>query len=222
MHGRSYSCLLIAVFLHSALTLALCQEKQSDHNKQVAPVDAKAPSQPLGLRPVPSPVEVLPRTPIRHSWVVGFREMEHAAGIIFSGTVLDIQPHFADGMHSLETVAITFRVENAIRGATRGQNLTISQWAGLWSTGQRYRLGERVVLFLYPASKLGLTSSVAGPMGRLEMNAAGRVLLSELHRSAFRRDPILGSKPMVQFGEIASAVRRAEKETAAGKGDHEN
>src|SRR5215469_13463488 len=37
---------------------------------------------------------------------------------------------------------------------------------GCGRPGERYRTGERVFLFLYPASKLGLTSPVAGATGR--------------------------------------------------------
>jgi hypothetical protein len=41
-----------------------------------------------------------------------------------------------------------------------GQVLTVHEWAGLWSSGKRYCVGERVFLFLYPPGKLGLTSVV--------------------------------------------------------------
>ena len=141
--------------------------------------------------------------------------MVHAAGVIFSGTVTNIEQRPASGS-PLETVAITFHVENAIRGAIPGESLTISQWIGLWSGGQRYRVGERVTLFLYPASKLGLTSSVSGPMGRFEMDAAQHVLISEQHRVAFRDDPVLAGKSQVTVREFALAVRKA-NETEPGR-----
>jgi hypothetical protein len=109
-------------------------------------------------------------------------------------------------------VRITFHIENAIRGATPGETLTISQWIGLWSSGQRYRVGERVLLFLYPPSKLGLTSCVAGGMGRFTIDRWGRVQLSAQHLSAFRADPVVGGKSRVRFSDFASAVRRASGE----------
>ena len=107
----------------------------------------------------------------------------------------------------METVAITFHVENAIRGALPGGTLTISQWIGLWLGGQRYHVGERVFLFLYPPSKLGLTSTVGGSMGRFIVDPRGRVLLSAQHFSAFRQDPVLGGKTHARFSDFALAVR---------------
>jgi hypothetical protein len=112
----------------------------------------------------------------------------------------------------VETVAITFHIENAIRGATPGEDLTISQWIGLWAGGQRYRVGEHVLLFLYPPSKLGLTSCVAGGMGRFNVDQWGRVLLSAQHLLAFRADPVLGGKSRLPFSDFALAVRRASEE----------
>jgi hypothetical protein len=111
-----------------------------------------------------------------------------------------------------ETVAITFHIENAIRGATPGENLTIAQWIGLWAGAQRYRVGERVLLFLNPSSKLGLTSCISGEMGRFTVDPQGRVALSADHLSAFRTDPILGGKSRPRFSDFALAVRRASEE----------
>jgi hypothetical protein len=110
------------------------------------------------------------------------------------------------------TVIITFHVENAIRGTSSGQDLTISQWIGLWSSGQRYRVGEKVLLFLYPTSKLGLTSWVGGTMGRFAMDASGGVLLNSQQLSAFRRDSVLGGRSRVPVSDFALAVRRASEE----------
>ncbi len=142
----------------------------------------------------------------------GFPLIARAAGTIFFGTVTAVARRPANHGQSLETVAITFHIQNSIRGATPGQDLTISQWIGLWSGGQRYRVGERVLLFLYPPSKLGLTSSVGGEMGRFTVDLWGRVLLSTQHLSAFRADPLLGGKSRVSLGDFAMAVRRASLE----------
>lgn len=157
--------------------------------------------------PITSPTS--PRPPSRPPMPVSFPGMARAAGMIFSGTVKGIERKPATGGSAVETVKVTFHVDNAIRGTTPGENLTISQWIGLWASGQRYRVGERVVLFLYPPSKLGLTSSVAGPMGRFNMDSSGRVLLSPYHRSAFRTHPALGGKPRIRFSDFALAVRQA-------------
>jgi hypothetical protein len=150
--------------------------------------------------------------PVTPPGTIGFPLIARAAGAIFSGTVISIARHAATQGQAVETVAITFHVENAIRGATPGEDLTISHWIGLWSGGQRYRVGERVLLFLYPPSKLGLTSCVAGGMGRFTIDPWGRVLLSAQHLSAFQTDPVLGGKSRVRIGDFALAVRRASEE----------
>ncbi len=150
--------------------------------------------------------------PVTPPETIGFPLIAGAAGTIFSGTVVSVERRAATQGQPVETVAITFHVENAIRGATPGENLTISQWIGLWSGGQRYRVGERVLLFLYPPSKLGLTSCVAAGMGRFTIDPWGRVLLSAQHLSAFRTDPVLGGKSRVRVSDFALAVRRASEE----------
>jgi hypothetical protein len=142
----------------------------------------------------------------------GFSQFSRAAGRIFSGTVTHIERRPATAGQSVETVAVTFHVENAVRGASPGQNLTIKQWIGLWSSGQRYRVGERVVLFLYPNSKLGLTSTVGGSVGHFAVDREGWVLLTAQHLAAFRGDPVLGGKSRARFGDFALAVRQAGEE----------
>jgi hypothetical protein len=137
--------------------------------------------------------------------------MVQAAGAIFSGVVTAVVPHPASpgSGQSIATVSITFRVERSIRAAIPGTDVTISQWMGAWSGGQRYRIGERALLFLYPAGKLGLTSCVGGAMGRFRIDPAGRVLLSAQQLTAFHADPVLRGKSQVTFRDFSSAVDRA-------------
>lgn len=136
-------------------------------------------------RPLPPRNYVPPRIAVR------------SAGMIFSGTVLKIEHLHSAGFPGVTQV--TFRVESAMRGARRGQTLMVREWAGLWSSGERYRTGERVLLFLYPRSKLGLTSPVGGPSGRYEVDHAGRVLAS---------GP--GPRPQpIRIQDFAAEIRRA-------------
>ena len=171
---------------------------------------------PPALRPTVVPPPIVepfpPRAPVIPPGTIGLPTIARAAGTIFSGTVTAIARQPATHGQALETVAITFHIENAIRGALPGEDLTISQWIGLWSGGQRYRVGEHVLLFLYPPSKLGLTSCVAGGMGRFNVDQWGRVLLSAQQLSAFRADPVLGGKSRLPFSDFALAVRRASEE----------
>ena len=125
---------------------------------------------------------------------------------------MKIEPRAAGRGQSVESVAVTFRVESALRGATAGRDLIVHQWIGLWASGQRYDVGQRVLLFLYPKSKLGLTSCVGGPLGHFAMDRTGRVLLTAQQLGAFRKDPVLGGKSRAQFSDFALAVRHAAEE----------
>jgi len=163
---------------------------------------------PLPL-PIPEPIRGWPPAPVSPPGIFGLPQLARSAGMIFSGTVTAVvRPHETAG-EALGTVSITFHVENAIRGATPGEDLTVTQWVGLWSSGQRYRIGERAVFFFYPPSKLGLTSCVGGAMGRFAIDPLNRILFTAQQLSAFRRDPVLGGKSRVSYSDFARAVRRA-------------
>jgi len=210
MFGRSCACLLALSFL---TVLPASMQGQSDRAEpdrdSALPLRRLAPVHPPAPEPLP-PI-VFQRWPVTPG-TLGFPQLARAAGRIFSGTVIAISRRPANAGQSVETVAITFHVEQALRGVIPGEDVTISQWMGLWSSGQRYRVGERVLLFLYPPSKLGLTSCVGGGVGRFTVDPQGRVLLSAQHLSAFRTDPVLGGKSRVRLSDFASAVRRATEE----------
>jgi len=159
--------------------------------------------------PIPEPIRVWPRIPILPPGTFGLPQLARSAGLIFSGKVTGIAHSPAAVGEAIGTVSITFRVENAIRGATPAEDLTVTQWIGLWSSGQRYRVGERAVFFLYPPSKLGLTSCVGGAMGRFAIDPLGRVLLTPQQLSALRGDPVLAGKSRVSYSDFARAVRQA-------------
>jgi hypothetical protein len=208
MSGRSCATLL-AIFVSMLAPARLCGQSRSANTSSVDSVPA--PSLHPAVIDQPGVQALPPRLPISPPGTpwgpIGFPALSRAAGTIFSGTVTAILRRPATRGSAVETVAITFHIENAIRGATAGQNLTISQWIALWSGGQRYRVGEHVLLFLYPPSKLGLTSCVGGALGRFIIDPRGRVLLSAQHLSAFRTDPVLGGKSRVSFSDFALAVQ---------------
>ncbi|PYX27879.1 MAG: hypothetical protein DMG77_17650 [Acidobacteria bacterium] len=153
-----------------------------------------------------------PRPVPRPPGTVGLSQIARAAGIIFSGTITSIARMVVTSNEGPRVVAVTFRVESGIRGASAGRDLTIFEWIGLWTGGQRYQVGDRVLLFLYPPSKLGLTSCVGGTMGRFLIDRLGHVVLSEQHLAAFGADPALGGKSRVSMRDFAQAVRRARGE----------
>jgi len=125
--------------------------------------------------------------------------MQHlvrSSGMVFAGVVLQVR---RSGSGATQ---ITFRVQTAIRGVRRGQTVRISEWSGLWNSGERYVTGERVMLFLYPQSKLGLTSPVGGKTGRYSVNAAGQVIVP---------GPLRGTHP-VPLKTFKAAITRAPQE----------
>jgi hypothetical protein len=113
-------------------------------------------------------------------------------------------------------VRVTFHVQQGIRGSARdGQSFSIEEWAGLWSDGPRYRVGERLALFLYPASKLGLTSPVAGSWGQLRLDSQSRLRLPpgwERAIAASSPDSSEQPGPYVHLPTFARAVRRLAEE----------
>jgi hypothetical protein len=127
------------------------------------------------------------------------------SGVIFSGTALRVEHLNPDSSTAVATTRITFRVQTAIRGVRPGQAIQIREWDGLWNSGERYRPGERVLLFLYPASRLGLTSPVGGRLGRFRVDDAGRVEVQNASGSGKRPKPI-------ELRTFANEIRRAAKE----------
>ncbi len=121
------------------------------------------------------------------------RRVARAAKLIFSGVVLQVKR----SENAYGATQITFRVENAIRGVRRGQIIRVSEWSGLWNSGERYAAGEHVLLFLYPKSKLGLTSPVGGKEGRYAVDAEGRVLVPS-PQNGIRPLPIKTLKAEIQ------------------------
>ena len=131
------------------------------------------------------------------------RRTIRASGKIFAGTVARVEHADPAAISGISTTQITFRAEEPIRGVSRGQVVRVREWAGLWQAGEQYRVGEHVLLFLYPPSKLGLTSPVGGPAGRLTIDSLGQVRL-KTHAQAIPRT--------IAMKELAAALRRVAKE----------
>ena len=136
----------------------------------------------------PLKAEVRPAPPIRLPLNVG--QLTQRAGIIFSGKVTAVKPERSAASDEVTSVVITFQVEQAIRGTRVGQQLTIHEWAGLWAAGERYRVGERLMLFLHAPSKLGLTSPVGGAAGRFSVDQGGRILLDPVQAQNLKGAPV--------------------------------
>jgi len=142
--------------------------------------------------------------------------LSRSSGYIFSGRVAKVEHLTSSRRDAVEVMRVTFQVDTAIRGVSHGQRLVIREWAGLWQTGERYRPGERVMLFLYPPSKLGLTSPVGGAMGRLRISTDGRIVVPRgpLRRVAPQQPEVgpLDKASLVTVRELENALRRVRAE----------
>lgn len=148
--------------------------------------------------------------------VSNLRLLNREAGYIFDGTVLSVKHLNGDETNSVATVEIAFRVERAMRGTRNRQVLTIREWAGLWTSGERYRPGERLLLFLYSPGKLGLTSPVGGRSGRFAVDTAGNVafenrLLPGLSVDSTSRMQA-GKTNRVDARNLALAIQRSDRD----------
>jgi hypothetical protein len=208
--------LLAAFSLILATPLVVGQDTAIDRSSTSvsSPPEKRSPPTnvpPIGPIRVPERPNLPPHYP-RISSPGAFRQMIRAAGIIFSGRVTFIGQTARSSRPDAASTAITFQVEHAIRGTSTGQSLTIREWAGLWTNGERYRVGQRVLLFLYSPSKLGLTSPVAGGMGRFAMDSQGQVVMGAQDIVILEADPILGGKTVVPYADFALAVGRSIRE----------
>ncbi len=132
---------------------------------------------------------------LANSRSVNLAEMTSHAGRVVHGRVVEVR----EGVHPLhEQVAVTFlkvQVIEMLKGGA-AREVTFMQYGT--STKQyvahqpKYSIGEEVVLFLYPESKLGLTSPVGQGQGKFvvrnDARSGQRVLLNEhLNRALFAR-----------------------------------
>jgi len=162
-----------------------------------------------GIEPVRPPLfPTLPRRVPVPPGTMAFQKMVSAAGIIFSGHVTAVGHDPIPLGPTPASTSVSFQVEQAIRGIEPGQILTIHEWAGLWASGEHYRVGEYVLLFLYPPSRLGLTSPVAGALGRFSMDSQGRIVMDGRHVAILGADPVLGGRAVIPYLDFARLVRR--------------
>ena len=103
--------------------------------------------------------------------------------MIFAGTVLTAAAQTVDSQTAATdridpgttpAVQLSFHVDEAIAGVERGQVLTIHEWAGAWSMHRPMSKGQHFLMFLYPPSRLGLTSPVGGSLGQIALDSSGQ------------------------------------------------
>jgi hypothetical protein len=86
-------------------------------------------------------------------------------------------------------VQLSFRVDQAIAGVEQGQVVTIHEWAGAWSMHRPMRSGQHILIFLYPLSRLGLTSPVGGSLGQVALDPSGKTVSEYMPKPAAAVSP---------------------------------
>ena len=80
---------------------------------------------------------------------------------------------------NVPAIELRFRVDRPIAGVEPGQVLTIREWTGALSRQRPLRRGDRVLIFLYPPSRLGLTSPVGGSQGQVLLDPSGQFVAAQ-------------------------------------------
>ncbi|MGD0508583.1 MAG: hypothetical protein ABSA27_12345 [Terriglobales bacterium] len=122
-----------------------------------------------------------------------WKQLSRRAGMIFAGTVLATAAQTATTPTAaadltipgaVPAVQLSFRVDEAIAGVEPGQVLTIHEWAGAWSMHRPMSKGQHILIFLYPPSRLGLTSPVGGSLGQVALDPSGKSVSEDAPRPA--------------------------------------
>lgn len=141
-----------------------------------------------------------------------WKQLSRRAGMIFAGTVLTSTPP-ATTMDrvvpaAVPAVQLSFRVDRAIAGVKRGQVLTIHEWTGAWSMHRPMRRGQHILVFLYPPSRLGLTSPVGGSLGQVALDAGGNNVAKEAQKWSA---PGIGTVSVIQLERAIRGARREQE-----------
>src|ERR1700722_5776188 len=123
-----------------------------------------------------------------------WKQVSRRAGMIFAGTLLAPATQNAAFDRRLSTapfaptsvatpsvvpsgavssIQLIFRVDQAIAGVESGQVITIHEGAGARPMPRPMRVGEHILIFLSPPSRLGLTSPVGGSSGMIALDSSG-------------------------------------------------
>ncbi len=157
-----------------------------------------------------------------------WKQLSRRAGMIFAGTVLAAAPQTVTTQTAASdqalpgtapAIQLSFRVDRAIAGVERGQVLTIHEWAGAWSMHRPMRSGQRVLIFLYPPSRLGFTSPVGGALGQVALDSSGKNVAAQKTEAAIGvrnqsspRQRAPSSTGNVSVVQLERAIRSAREE----------
>ncbi|MGA8539475.1 MAG: hypothetical protein WB566_08235 [Terriglobales bacterium] len=102
---------------------------------------------------------------------------------------------------------MSFHVDEAIAGVESGQILTIHEWTGAWARHRPMMAGQHVLIFLYPPSRLGLTSPVGGSLGQFDLDQTGKYV-ADHRRKSFATE----AGESVSVVQLERAIRSAREE----------
>jgi len=164
-----------------------------------------------------------------------WKQLSRRAGMIFAGTVLATTPQTATtqptainrSAGATPAIELRFHVDEAIAGVDPGQVLTVHEWTGAWSMHRPMTKGEHILIFLYPPSRLGLTSPVGGSLGQVALDPSGKNVLRDLRKpdaenpaavigiqnasSAPRRTPLDNAVSVLQLERAIRSARNEEE-----------
>jgi hypothetical protein len=148
------------------------------HSQFVIAVLAFAPVLAFAQSPTRGPAR-LPRRPASRATVQQIEAMApniaRHASIIFFGRVTGVSRIVPESGAAEPSLQITFAVDNGLRGAQTRREFRLLEWPGRWQAGERYRVGERYLLFLHAPNAAGLTSPVGGSAGRFLIDSKGTI-----------------------------------------------
>lgn len=147
------------------------------------------------------------------------KQLSRRAGMIFAGTVLSVAA--GDPSSNLtssgtpSTVELQIRVDHAIAGVKLGQILTVREWSGAWLMHRPMTSGQHYLLFLYPPSRLGLTSPVGGSLGQITLDSSGMFVSKNelrIRQVEFLRSDKKTDTQSIRVVQLERAIRRAREE----------
>ncbi|MGB6385578.1 MAG: hypothetical protein WBD25_14880 [Terriglobales bacterium] len=166
-----------------------------------------------------------------------WKQLSRQAGIIFAGTVVASEtqtpiPQTVTSQNAIadpavpgitpavQKVQLSFRVDHAIAGVESGQVLTIHEWVGASSMQRPIPVpmikGQHILLFLYPLSRLGLTSPVGGSLGQIALDPSGENVAARrsvptvgVRSESFARPPATVAAHNVSVVQLERAIRSA-------------
>lgn len=154
--------------------------------------------------------------------VVNLAEMTAAARRVVHGRVVEARPGRHPQQPNLAVLFVKIEVIEMLKGAP-AREVTFMQYAGgAFSHLPQYRSGEEIVLFLYPESRLGLTSPVGEGQGKFttcdDVRTGRRVLRNEQANFALfdRLDKTRLRSTLALSAAESAAVEQPQSDLRAG------